>query len=363
MRELDRIVHAMSASAGRGEAVVLVTVLAVEGSVYRGAGARMIVAANGETTGAVSGGCLEADIVARTPDVLLAARTVVTQYDTRASDDTVMGLGMGCQGVIDLLLEPLTDASLHDAVAFYHRLAAHRDPVTLLTLVRSGAESAHVGARLVLNAAGGVVEGDGSLREREHDTVCEVVRPATRLVICGGGSDAIPLARLARQVGWHVTVVDHRPGFATPLRFPDADDLICVNVAHDAQVLNDRVAIDARTVAVVMAHSASHDRAYLHALLDARATYVGVLGPRRRTVELLSARGRGAELPPNVYSPVGLDLGAETPDEIALSIVAEIAAVSAGRRAGMLRERHGPIHDRAMTSSASSWVTSPDGSS
>lgn len=351
MRELDRIVHALRASATRGEAVVLVTVLGVEGSVYRGAGARMVVTANGETTGAVSGGCLEADIVARTPDVILEGRILVAQYDTRASDDAVMGLGLGCQGVIDLLLEPLTGAALDDAIAFYQRLAEYRDSVTVVTLVRAGVDSAHVGTRLVLSDAGDVLEGDRSLLGREHDTVREVVRPATRLVLCGGGTDAIPLARLARQMGWHVTIVDHRPGFATPARFPDADAIVCTNVVHDARALDDRVGIDARTMAVVMAHSATHDRAYLHALLDAHAGYVGVLGPRRRTVELLGVRG--AELPASVYSPVGLDLGAETPDEIALSIVAEIAAVSTRRQAGMLRGRSGPIHDRAGQPSAS----------
>jgi xanthine dehydrogenase accessory factor len=108
------------------------------------------------------------------------------------------------------------------------------------------------------------------------------------------------------------------------------------------------VEIDAQTMSVVMAHSAAHDRAYLHAMLNGNARYVGVLGPRRRTVELLGVRGSGSDgaMPRSVYSPVGLDLGAETPDEIALAIVAEISAVASGRDGGMLRQRSGPIHDR-----------------
>ena len=348
MRELDRIRHALSAAAARREKVVLVTVMAVEGSVYRGAGARMIVTASGETVGAVSGGCLEADIVARAPDVLLAGRAELVRYDTRASDETVLGLGMGCQGIIDLLLEPLAGAALDDTIAFYERLAMRRDAVTLMTLLRSDAENPPVGTRLLLGEGGDIIEGDHALLEHENGVVREVIRPAMRLVICGGGTDAIPLARLAKLMGWHVTVVDHRASFATSTRFPDADAVVCANLSQDADALGGRVAIDQRTMAVVMAHSASHDRAYLHAMLDASAGYVGVLGPLRRTVELLGARvsGPDAALPPSVHSPVGLDLGAETPDEIALSIVAEIAAVSAGRRAGMLRERRGPIHDR-----------------
>src|SRR5438105_710732 len=107
MRDLDRIRHTLSAQAERGEAAMLVTVLGVEGSVYRGAGARMVVCQNGESTGAVSGGCLEADIVARAPDVLASGVPELARYDTRTSDDQVLGLGLGCQGVIDLLLEPL----------------------------------------------------------------------------------------------------------------------------------------------------------------------------------------------------------------------------------------------------------------
>ncbi len=145
-------------------------------------------------------------------------------------------------------------------------------------------------------------------------------------------------------MGWHVTVIDHRPSFANAARFPDADVVLHAHLADDPTSLG-AITLDANTAAVVMAHSASHDRAYLHRMLDAGAGYIGVLGPRRRTVELLGDRF-GGTLPHNVHSPVGLDLGAETPDEIALAVVSEVAAVSAGRSGGMLRHRGGPIHDR-----------------
>lgn len=348
MREIDRIRSALSAASARDDSIVLVTVMAVEGSVYRGAGARMIVTADGGTTGAVSGGCLEADLVARAPEVLASGCATLVQYDTRASDDVVMGLGLGCQGVIDLLLEPLTGEALQRATAFYERLATRRDAATLLTQVRSSAGAPPVGTRLLLTEDGGVVEGNEMLMGAAQDVVQEVVRPATPLVICGGGTDAIPLASLAKQLGWHVTVIDHRPTFVDQARFRDADALVCANLVNDADALAGRVRIDARTMSVVMAHSAAHDRAYLHAMLDGDARYVGVLGPRRRTVELLGVRGSGSDgaMPRNVHSPVGLDLGAETPDEIALAIVAEISAVVSGRDGGMLRQRSGPIHDR-----------------
>ena len=298
---------------------------------------------------------LEADIVARAPDLLAAGNAELVRYDTRASDESVMGLGMGCQGIIDVLLEPLGDASLHHAIGFYGRLAERTETATVLTLLRSGVGDPPVGTRLLLDENGGVVEGDRVLLARAQAVASEVVSPATRLVICGGGTDAIPLARCARELGWHVTVVDHRTSFVTATRFPDADALVCVNLTQDAGALGDHGALGERTVAVVMAHSASHDRAYLHAMLDARARYIGVLGPRRRTLELLGDRASSpdGEMPASVHSPVGLDLGAETPEEIAVSIVAEILAVTAGRRAGMLRERHGPIHDRGGAAAGS----------
>lgn len=330
---------------------MLGTVLGVEGSVYRGAGARMIVTTTAETIGAVSGGCLEADIVARAPDVLAAGRPELVRYDTRASDDVVLGLGLGCQGLIDLLLEPLSGVSLDDAIAFYARLKAHRSPVTLLTALRDEPGGPALGARVVVDERGDVIEGDATLLAAGHSVARELVRPTIALVVCGAGTDAIPVVRLAKLMGWDVTIVDHRAGFVTPARFPEANALVCVNLSQEPGTLAARVTLDTRTFAVVMAHSATHDGAYLHAMLDAGAGYIGVLGPRRRTLELLGERlPNGSELPDAVHSPVGLDLGAETPEEIALSIVSEIAAVSAEREGGMLRERRGPIHDRAHAS-------------
>ena len=164
-----------------------------------------------------------------------------------------------------------------------------------------------------------------------------------RVLVCGGGTDAIPVVRLAATVGWLVTVVDHRPSFATSARFPDAERVLQLDLTREPGALAASVALDRFSAAVSMAHAATHDRAYLHALLGVPSLrYLGVLGPapahdgaaRRRT-----ARRPPATLPPNVYAPIGLDLGAETPEEIALAIVSEIAAVLAGRAPVSLRER------------------------
>ena len=296
MHELDRIRLALVDAAERGEGAVLATVVEVDGSTYRGAGARMVVRADGSTVGAVSGGCLEADIVARAAELLTSGRSELAHYDTRDSDDGVLGLGMGCQGVIDVQLDPLFGDALTRAIEQLAELRA---------------------------------------------------RTAVRLLVCGAGSDAIPVVELAITVGWLVTVVDHRPTFARATRFPDAERVICVSSSREPGVLDAAVSLAQFDAAVVMAHAATHDRANLHELLAAGTIrYLGVLGPRRRTMELLEGAPGVAPgaLPPNVYAPVGLDLGAETPEEIALAIVSECAAVLAGRESRSLRERGGPIH-------------------
>ena len=296
MHELDRIRLALADAAGRGEGAVLATVVGVDGSTYRGAGARMVVRADGSTTGAVSGGCLEADIVARAAEVLVAGRPELAHYDTR-SDDGVLGLGMGCQGVIDVQLEPLT----------------------------------------------------GDALSAEIDRLAELrTRNAVRLLVCGAGADAIPVVRFAAMTGWLVTVVDHRPTFAAAERFPDAERVLRLDTSQADGMLASVVRLDEFAAAVVMGHAATHDRARLHELLGVRGLrYLGVLGPRRRTMELLEGAPGLAPgvLPPNVFAPVGLDIGAETPEEIALAIVSECAAVLAGRAPSSLRERGGPIHE------------------
>ena len=297
MHELDRIRLALADAAGRGEGAVLATVVGVDGSAYRGAGARMVVRADGSTTGAVSGGCLEADIVARAAEVLASGTAERVHYDMRSPDDDVLGLGMGCRGVVDVQLDPLVGDAL-------------RAEIDRLTELRA--------------------------------------RNAVRLLVCGAGADAIPLVRLAALTGWLVTVVDHRPSFATAVRFPDAESVIRLDASQTGGTLASSVRLDQFVAAVVMGHAATHDRARLHELLEVPGLrYLGVLGPRRRTLELLVGAPGVAPgvIPPHVYAPIGLDIGAETPEEIALAIVSECAAALAARTPRSLRDRGGPIHD------------------
>jgi xanthine/CO dehydrogenase XdhC/CoxF family maturation factor len=235
-------------------------------------------------------------MVARAAELLASGTSELAHYDTRASDDDVLGLGMGCQGLIDVQLDALTGDALARAIEQLAELRA---------------------------------------------------RTAVRLLVCGAGADAIPVVRLATTVGWLVTVVDHRPSFARATRFPEAEQVICLSSSRQPGALDAEVSLARFDAAVVMAHAAVHDRANLHDLLAAGTIrYLGVLGPRRRTMELLDGAPGAVPglLPPNVYAPVGLDLGAETPEEIGLAIVSECAAVLAGREVRSLRERGGPIH-------------------
>jgi xanthine/CO dehydrogenase XdhC/CoxF family maturation factor len=184
------------------------------------------------------------------------------------------------------------------------------------------------------------------------EVLIEVIQPPTPLVIFGAGHDAVPVARLAKELGWHVSVVDSRPAYATPERFPLADVVILTRL----EATLERVSIDSRTVAVVMTHNYLHDRKLLQTLLPSPLRYLGLLGPKSRAERLLQELRQEGFVPTNeqlcrLYSPVGIDIGADTPEEIALAIVAEIQAVIANRSGGLLRDRKGSIHNPVDESS------------
>ena len=362
MRDFALIADALAAAEARAEAVVLATVVRTEGSTYRRAGARMLLRRDGTAVGAVSGGCLEADLRARVEELLAAGRPELVTYDTRSGDDLVWGLGLGCNGRADVLLEPLEGEAVARAARLHAWCRDLAAPAVLTTVVAADAGApARVGDRLVVSpspaplalgldpgeappelvadawealAAGrSVVRSYGAL-----EVVHEVMMPPVSLLICGAGTDAVPVARLAAGLGWRVTVVDHRPDRARA----DAFSGVTVRLA-ESDVTDEARDVDA---AVVMSHHYERDRAYVKGLLAAGVRYVGVLGPRRRTERIVEELGVGEADAARLHAPVGLDIGAETPDEIALAIVAEIQAVTAGRRGGPLRERLGGIHDQ-----------------
>lgn len=369
MKELRDILDALAEAQARGEHAALGTVIRVRGSTYRREGARLLIRADGGTVGSVSGGCLEGDIAEIARDVLASGRPRLAQYDLTSDDDAVWGLGLGCNGAIDVLIEPVPG----DLPARLRRAIDERQTLVLATLV-SGPEGLTPGARIYLVEdetpegslgdpaldAAAAAAARAQLTSRRSATVSlessrgsaevfvEVLAAPLPLLICGAGHDTLPVVRLAHELGWWVMVADSRPAFATRERFPLADE---VALADDADVPK-KVRIDRHTFVVVMTHNFLHDRTLLRTLLQTPARYIGLLGPRARTDRLLKELARDG-IPvedgqrARLFGPVGVDLGAESPEEIALSILAEILAIHNGRRVSSLRERGGPIHARA----------------
>ena len=376
MKELELIGREVEKLRAAGKSAVLATVVDIQGSSYRLPGARMLIADSQWMAGSVSGGCLEGDVVLRAREVLETNRAAVVTYDTTSDEDIMFGVGLGCRGIIKVLIEPITPRPAQpDLVGFIRCCIEQREHGVVATVIdASGKCTAVAGSRLVRAASGetgsdirdaalkaeigAYVErmpaSQGShtarfpLADGEAVVFVEVVRPPLPFVVFGAGHDALPMARLAKELGWRVAVVDHRAAYATRERFPLADEVIVATPEEIAQ----RVPLDERTVALVMTHNYLRDLQLLKLLLPSPVRYVGLLGPRRRADELLEELERESlaitpEQRRRLYAPVGLDLGAEGPEGVALSVLAEIQAVVAGRQSGHLRERQGSIHGLA----------------
>jgi xanthine dehydrogenase accessory factor len=330
MKELENIVRALlSPNAG---ASVLATLVTVEGSSYRRPGARLLLQENGIRTGSISGGCLEEDVLARAREVAKTQRAEGVVYDTTSENDLVWGVGLGCHGVVRVLIEPLPQRPLW-ALALAENFAAGRS--TELAVVHHHPDQGQLGSRLGAPSPG----SDAS------KVFFETIPPPTSIVIFGAGDDAQPLARFAHELGWRITVADPRAAFATQERFPVADRVIAAPAAE----LVARTAPSSDAIAVVMTHHYVHDVPLLRALLPRPLAYLGLLGPRKRAERILADLARenfaiNAEQRERLHAPIGLDIGANTPEQVALAIVAEIQTVLGGRDARPLRERSRPIH-------------------
>ncbi|HEY1923411.1 MAG TPA: XdhC family protein [Tepidisphaeraceae bacterium] len=378
MRDRLQIVQAFESLCSDGKPTALATVVAVEGSSYRRPGARMLIAGDGRTWGTVSGGCLERD-VARRARMLIAApgNPLLISYETDEEDPgeenarpiVDPGPSLGCGGRIEILIQRISAAD-PAALAALSATVRQRRPAALATILRVGCapdDAVKCGSQL-LRIAHEPISGrisdpslDVILRDQlasqspagrafthcRHtlprggwaDVLVEWLHPAQSLAIFGDGHDVAPLVDLANSLGWHVRVIGARPEATLRQRFPLADEIICCpdDPAIEAANLAEDVA------AIIMGHNFNRDAAALGSLLKNPRAYIGVLGPRQRTARLLAAAGMAGD-EQQLFSPIGLDIGAETPEEIALSILAEIRAVAAGRAGGPLRERAGPIH-------------------
>ncbi len=300
MKEIVEILKAVS-SLRDDEKAILATVVDVRGSGYRLPGARMLMLANGETVGTVSGGCLEADVLERAKKVLATGVSDTFVYDTTGDENSVFSMNMGCRGVIEILLEPV------------------------------GIDSP--------------VIADMRLAYESREAAGSIAVPVA-IMLFGAGADAVPLVKIAVELGWQVTIHDHRPAFLTDARFPGVHKLVLQAVDEPPIIIADNY-----TAVVIMTHNYARDRFVLPASIRSNAFYVGCLGPKRRTDQLLEELAASGETFTDaqlarVYAPVGLDIGADTPESIALSIIGEIQSVLRSRGGGHLRNRQGSIYDR-----------------
>ena len=369
MSEITDVLEAIESLSARGERMALATIVAVRGSTYRRPGARLLVPEEGAPIGNISGGCLESDVADVARIVMEEGRARLASWDLTADDDEVWGLGLGCNGAIEVFVEPAERAA---EVAGALRMALEEErPICAVTVLDAEDGAVAPGVRMLVKP-GGDAEGslggdelDAAAREAAGELLAlersevrelpegvraffEVLEPPLRLVICGAGHDAIPLVRAAAGIGWRPIVVDDRPGFLTHDRFPEATGFVHVERPDEVAKLAE---IDERAHVVVMTHNFLRDKDYLRGLLDSPARYLGMLGPAARTRRLLTELAEegvtiGDADRDRLHGPAGLDLGGEGPEEIAQAIVAEVIAARRGRAGGFLRERPGPIHDR-----------------
>lgn len=323
--EAARVLH-------EGESVAIATLIRIEGSSYRRVGARLLIRRDGFILGQVSGGCLEADLRERAMRMIAEeGEPEVVRYDTGADENVVWGLGMGCNGRLDVFLQVLSPPE-DPVIARIRERFAGIDSFAIRTML----DGPEAGRMLVgppfTDEKSGIVIDDGERMFVHH------LDAPPHLVVVGAGEDAIPLVRIAADVGFRVTVVDHREAALSAANFPTARKLI--HARPDAVPAD--VPGNIQTYAVLKTHNFELDRDWLAHFARTGAPYIGLLGPRSRRDKLASELPLEAQA--RVFGPVGLDIGAEGAEQIAISILAEILALESGRTAGFLRDRATPIH-------------------
>jgi len=357
-KETAEILSRLGELRAAGRRAALATVVRIVGSAYRRPGAKFLIEETGGTLGSVSGGCLEADVREVAKAVLETGKPSLRHYSTGTDEDIVWGLGLGCNGLVDVLIQPATEGPLAELAGRLRELLAG-DAAFAVASVLDGEE---MGATLVVETAGAVA---GSLGSPKLDALAaeqarglmaggraevqqvagrevfiEVPPPPPHLIVCGAGDDARPLVAYAADAGFRVTLIDHRQGLMDPAWFPQAARMV---LARPEEPIDLPPA--ARSLAVVKSHSLNIDREWIRRLLAAGIQYIGALGPRERTETIL--RDIGADNSKDrerVFGPVGLDLGADGPRQVAMSIVAELLAFISQREPRHLSERREAIH-------------------
>ena len=379
MKEIKDIIRAYDKAVKQGKQTALATVVHVEGSSYRRPGARMLITTDGQLTGAISGGCLEGDALRKASLVMIEKRTMLITYDTNDEDDAKLGMGLGCNGIIQVLIEPIDKTNANNPIELLKAVTEKRQKAILATLFSlQDKKNLQPGTCLLLKEDGTSIGGSPELKETlladaknalDNQTstfknylasggtetnsltaFIEFIKPAVSLVIIGAGNDVIPLVDMAAILGWEATVVDGRANYAKTERFPSACRVL---VSKPEDVLK-QITIDEQTVFALMTHNYNYDMAMLKELVSRNVSYIGLLGPKKkldRIIGELKENGLNltAQQLSTIHGPVGLDIGAETSEEIALSVIAEIKAVLSNKQGQQLKNTSEAIHSREAT--------------
>lgn len=364
MKEIADILKAYDQARKDGKKTALATVVKVEGSSYRRPGARMLITEDGILTGAISGGCLEGDALRKALSAIHQQENKLVTYDSMDEDDAKFGVQLGCNGIVYILFEPIFDDVSVNPITILAALESKRENAALAVLFSLEGKK-QIGTHLLLRTQDQYPDQkDGFFPLLHHDlqqvlaarrsafidyntetepinAFLEFISPPIALIIAGAGNDAQPLANIADILGWKITLADGRPTHATSQRFPNATQIL---ITKPEQLLA-QVEIDENTAFVLMTHNYNYDLALLQLLLPTSAPYIGSLGPKKKLIRMLDEMGLNtAENQSRVHGPIGLDIGAETAEEIAISIIAEIKAVLSGASAKLLKEKSAPIH-------------------
>jgi xanthine/CO dehydrogenase XdhC/CoxF family maturation factor len=342
-RQLQRAFERWS---GQDKELVLASVYDTKGSTYSKTGAQMLITGDGDFQGMLSGGCLEGDLAERARAVLESGTPQSITYDLGQNDEELWGLGVGCDGLMRIFLQPITPANQYEPFATMCKAYAGLSEQVAAVVLESAIDELAAGSALVtvdaevafsdieeMYAQQIEAEASAALLERRSRTTAiamdegevtilfSILRPPPRILVLGAGLDAEPVVRLASELGWRVTVQDHRPAYVECGDFAAAEQVHCVPVAELATAIS----LQQFAAVIVMSHHLASDRQYLRQLAATDIEYIGLLGPRDRRKRLLEELGEVADrLTPRMHGPAGLDIGGRGPASIALSIVAEM---------------------------------------
>lgn len=372
MKEFKTILEAYKKVDFNRQKAALATVVQVKGSSYRSPGARMLMLDNGRWVGSISGGCLEGDALRKARLVILSGEPKTVTYDTSNDDDNQLGIGLGCNGIIDILIEPIDPNLKTNPITQLESFLTYDGVGASATIFESNVDNIPVGAKIDLNDEqelsgsikqlqrllatdlNGVVRNQKpqiknyDLQNGKIKVFLELIQPGIDLLIFGGGFDAKPVTELAHVLGWNVKVTDECVAHLVPINFPLANQL----QSCKREFIEKEIKITPFTAVVLMSHNLKYDEEVMRQIIGSEAPYIGILGPKKRADKIFNTLKDKykieitAKQMDKIHAPIGLDIGAETPDEIAVSIISEIQAKFSNRSGGFIKYRTGPIHHR-----------------